>query len=310
MQFIKMRKNVCNGFLSVLLVVSAFNIANAAVFADSASIGKLKMLSILQINTQTNVQTNAAANTLVKEKLLKVDAAKKPATALPINTATAVYNPVRVLLIPATETTISSAIAARVVSFNGALGQHFNAGSTLVSFDCEEAMARVEMSKAELSGAIEQHEAKVKMQGLEQASDVEVALAASASNKAKAQLNLNQAQVGQCRITAPWAGRVSKSIAKNHMTVTPGQPLMELVKDGPLKLKLNAPSKLLGLLKTGTKFNVTIDETAQTYAATVTALNSRVDPVSQTVEIEARMLKSYQELLAGMSGVADFANVR
>ena len=215
-------------------------------------------------------------------------------------------NPVRVLLIPERETTIASTMAARIITFNGTLGQSFRAGDTLVAFDCEEALARVEMSKAELSGAIEQHEAKVKMQGLEQASDVEVALAASASNKAKAQLNLNYAQVSQCKIRAPWAGRVAKANVKNHMTVTPGQPLMELVNSGPLKLKMNLPSSMLARTKVGTKFNITIDETAQTYQATVSALNSRVDPVSQTVEIEARMLKSYKELLAGMSGVASF----
>jgi membrane fusion protein, multidrug efflux system len=214
-------------------------------------------------------------------------------------------NPVRVLLVPDKETTISSTIAARIVQFNGTLGRRFKAGETLVVFDCEEAIARVEMSKAELSGAMEQHEAKLKMQGLEQASDVEVALAASAANKAKAQLSLNQTQVSQCKIVAPWAGRVAKANVKDHMTVTPGQPLMELVNAGPLKLKLNAPSKLIGRLKAGTKFNVTIDETARSYPTVVTAINSRVDPVSQTVEIEARMLKSYPELLSGMSGVAD-----
>lgn len=220
---------------------------------------------------------------------------------------TPIYNSVRVLLIPDRETTISSTMAARIVTFNGSLGQSFKAGDILVGFDCDEAHARVEMSKAELSGAIEQHEAKVKMQGLEQASDVEVALAASASNKAKAQLNLNQAQVSQCRIYAPWAGRVAKTNVKNHMTVTPGQPLMELVNFGALRVKLNAPSKLIAKLKSGTKFNVTIDETGLSYPAVVTALNSRVDPVSQTVEIEAKMAKSYPELLSGMSGVADFA---
>ena len=215
-------------------------------------------------------------------------------------------SPVRVLLIPDRETTIASTMAARIVSFNGTLGQSFRIGDTLVAFDCEEAKARVEMSKAELSGAIEQHEAKVKMQGLEQASDVEVAMAASASNKAKAQLSLNLAQVSQCKIVAPWAGRVAKANVKNYMTVTPGQPLMELVNSGPLKLKMNLPSNMLARTKVGTKFNITIDETAQTYQATVSALNSRVDPISQTVEIEARMLKSYKELLAGMSGVASF----
>lgn len=221
-------------------------------------------------------------------------------------TVLAEVNPTRVLLVPEKETTISSAIAARLISFNGALGQQFNAGDLLVAFDCEEALARVEMSKAELAGAIDQHEAKVKMQGLDQASDVEVALAASASNKAKAQLSLHKAQVTQCKIYAPWSGRVAKANVKNYMTVTPGQPLMELVKEGPLKLKLNLPSKLLAQVKKGTQFTISIDETGLRYPAIVSAVNSRVDPVSQTVEVEAKLQKSYRELLAGMSGVADF----
>lgn len=249
-------------------------------------------------------------------KTNKASPVAKTVPALPVTSvavvapaASPIGNPVRVLLVPDKETTISSTMAARIITFNGTLGQSFRAGDTLVVFDCEEALARVEMSKAELAGAIDQHEAKVKMQGLEQASDVEVALAASAANKAKAQLSLNRAQVSQCRIYAPWSGRVAKVIAKNHMTVTPGQPLMELVNSGPLKLKLNAPSKLISRLKTGTKFNVVIDETGNQYQATVSAVNSRVDPVSQTVEIEARMVKSYSELLSGMSGVADFSGL-
>lgn len=242
----------------------------------------------------------------LSKKLDESTSAVKGASEVSDTSLSAVANPVRVLLVPEKETTIASTMAARIITFNGTLGRNFKAGETLVAFDCEEAMARVEMSKAELSGAIEQHEAKVKMQGLEQASDVEVALAASASNKAKAQLNLNQAQVSQCKIYAPWAGRVAKTNVKNHMTVTPGQPLMELVNSGPLKLKMNLPSIMLARTKVGSKFNVTIDETGQTYQASVSAINSRVDPVSQTVEIEARMLKSYKELLAGMSGVASF----
>lgn len=274
-------------------------------------------LSLFVVNSQagaTNTgSTSSSTNKITKTPSLtptksienSASTSKAVAATEPVSLAAA-PNPVRVLLIPERETTIASTMAARIVTFNGTLGQSFRAGDTLVAFDCEEAMARVEMSKAELSGAIEQHEAKVKMQGLEQASDVEVALAASASNKAKAQLNLNQAQVSQCKIHAPWAGRVAKANVKNHMTVTPGQPLMELVNSGPLKLKMNLPSSMLARTKVGTKFNVTIDETLQTYQASVSAINSRVDPVSQTVEIEAKMLKSYKELLAGMSGVASF----
>lgn len=217
---------------------------------------------------------------------------------------------VRVLLTADRETTIASAISAKIVVLNGSLGQSFKAGDLLIEFDCDESNARVEMSKAELAGAIDQHEAKVKMQGLGQASDVEVALAASQVNKNRAQLSLNVTQVAQCKVVAPWAGRVAKANVKNHMTVTPGQPLLELVNDGPLRLKLNAPSKLLSRLKQGSTFTIQIDETGGKYAATVSAINSRVDSVSQTVEVEGRLTRAYRELLSGMSGVADLSGIR
>ena len=208
------------------------------------------------------------------------------------------------------ETTIASTIAAKIITFNATLGQPFNVGDLLIAFDCDEPRARVEMSKAELAGAIDQHEAKVKMQGLGQASDVEVALAASAVNKGKAQLSLNQTQVSQCTVYAPWTGYVAKANVKNFMTVTPGQPLMELVNDGPLRLRLNAPSKLLGKLRAGSGFTIQIDETGGKYPAAVTAINSRVDSVSQTVELEGRLTRSYRELLPGMSGVANLSGIR
>jgi len=213
---------------------------------------------------------------------------------------------IRVLLMPSRETTLSSTVSARIVRLKSGLGQRFSAGSALVSFDCDEANARVDIAKATLAGAIEEHEAKIKMQGLDQASDVEVALAATAVNKAKAELSLNRTAVSNCRIYAPWSGRIAKAHVNNSMTVTPGQPLLEIVDTGPLKIKLNVPSKLLSELKQGSVFKVTIDETGQTYDARIKAINSRIDSVSQTVEVEARMNKAHKELLAGMSGTADF----
>ena len=94
------------------------------------------------------------------------------------------------------------------------------------------------------------------------------------------------------------------------MSVTPGQAMLDLVMSAPLKLKLNAPSKRMGQVKVGSLFNVTIDETGKTYKARVAAVNSRVDPVSQTIEIEAAFVGAHADLLAGMSGTADFATTK
>jgi membrane fusion protein, multidrug efflux system len=217
---------------------------------------------------------------------------------------------VRVLLIPDSETTLSSPVTAKIKTLSATIGAPIATGQTLVGFDCDEPVARLTMANAELAGAVEAHEAKIRMQGLEQASDVEVALAASAAAKARGQVALQKAQVAQCTVVAPWSGRISKVHVRNHMSVTPGQAMLDLVKNGPLRIKLNVPSRLTGKIRSGALIDVSIDETGRTYQARVQASNSRVDPVSQTIEIEAAINKYHPELLPGMSGVANLNSLK
>ncbi|MCY1399673.1 hypothetical protein D9M71_147340 [compost metagenome] len=51
---------------------------------------------------------------------------------------------------------------------------------------------------------------------------------------------------------------------------------------------------------------VSILETGKTYPARISAINSRVDAVAQTVELEARLDAEHPELIAGMTGTARF----
>jgi membrane fusion protein, multidrug efflux system len=201
-------------------------------------------------------------------------------------------------------------VPGRIAKLHVGLGMPFKQGSVLVSMDCDEPQARLAMSKADQAAATEQYEAKLRMQGLEQASDVEVALAASAVAKSKAQVDLYQFQISQCSIRAPWDGRTAKLHVRSFMTVSAGQPLLDLVRSGLLLMKLNVPSSWISTMKMGHVFDVTIDETGQTYQARVHRINGRVDPVSQTIELEATMTKSHPDLLPGMSGVAKFTGMR
>lgn len=217
---------------------------------------------------------------------------------------------VRVLVLPAGETVLASPVPGRIAKLHVGLGVPFKQGSVLVSMDCDEPQARMAMSKADQAAATDQYEAKLRMQGLEQASDVEVALAASAVAKAKAQVELYQFQTSQCSIRAPWDGRTAKLHVRSFMTVSAGQPLLDLVRSGLLLMKLNVPSSWISTMKMGHVFDVAIDETGQTYQARVHRINGRVDPVSQTIELEATMTKSHPDLLPGMSGVAKFTGMR
>jgi len=226
-------------------------------------------------------------------------------TALPAAAQTQ-GDDIRVLLTPELETTLVSPMLGRLRAVNVTLGASFPKGRVLVDFDCQEQQARINMGQAELVAARENHEAKLRLQGLQQAGEVEVNLAAAAVNKAQAQLDLYRTQASQCVVVAPFAGRAVKVHVKPFQGVQAGAPLVEIVSTGPFKLRLNVPSKWLAWLKPGTPFEVTIDETGKTYAARISAINARVDAASQSIEVEGSIENRSGELLAGMSGAARF----
>lgn len=232
--------------------------------------------------------------------------APRPAVAAPV----ADPHAIRVLLTPELETVLAAQMLGRIASVQAGLGAHVAKGRTLISFDCSEPDARLRMAQAEYANAKESLDVKQRLRKLDAAGDTEVVLAQTMADKAKAAIALTQVQMGQCRVLAPFSGHVVKLHVKPAQGVNVGMPLLEMVSDGPLKLRLNVPSRWLHALKKDTAFEVQIDETRKSYAAKVTAINARVDAVAQTVELEARIDGQPPELLAGMSGVARFAGMQ
>jgi len=213
----------------------------------------------------------------------------------------------RALLVPDRETTLVAQMVGVVQKLGSEMGGAFRQGAVLVRFDCSEQRARLGIAQAELNSAQQQHQAKLRLQGLSAAGEVEVSLAAAAVSRAASQVDLGNAQLAQCTVGAPFAGRVSRLHVREYQGVNIGQPLMDIVSAGPLRVKLNAPSKWLAWLRAGARFELQVDETGKSYPARVAAINSRVDAVSQTIELEGRVLEDHAELLAGMSGNAQFA---
>lgn len=219
-------------------------------------------------------------------------------------------NAIRVQLSPELETTLAAQMAGRISALNVSLGAPVAKGKTLVAFDCAETQAKLQMAQAEYASAKETYDTKRNLRRLEAAGDMEVSLAKSAVDRSQAAIGVSKAQLGQCVVTAPFSGRVVRLHVKPHQGVNISAPLIDLVSDGPLKLRLNAPSSLLRTLRVGQSFDVDINETGKTYPAKVTAINARVDAVAQTVELEGRIDGRPSELLAGMTGIARFPAAR
>lgn len=216
-------------------------------------------------------------------------------------------NAIRVLLAPEVETTLVAQMAGRIEVLNASLGQPVVKGKLLVGIECGEAQARLRMAEAELASARDTLTGKTGLKKLNAAGDLEVSMAQASVDKAKGAVSLGRSQVAHCSLNAPFNGRIARIYAKQFQGVNAGAPLLDLVSDGPLKLRLNVPSHYLRQLKVGTPFDVAVNETGKTYPAKVSAINARVDAVAQTVELEARIDGKPAELLAGMSGIARFS---
>ena len=240
-------------------------------------------------------------------------AQERPATAPPAALAVTPQaapvvdpNAIRVQLVPELETTLVSQMVGRITTLNASLGTRVVKGRTVVGFDCSEAHARLQMAQAEHAAAYETMDVKTRLLNLEAAGESEVTLAKAAVDRANAAIAVSRAQLSQCNVAAPFSGHVVRVHVKPHQGVNVGTPLVELVSDGPLKVRLNAPSHLLRTLRVGTPFEVSINETGKVYPAKVAAINARVDAVAQTVELEGRIDGKPAELLAGMTGTARF----
>lgn len=211
---------------------------------------------------------------------------------------------IRVLLSSEIETVLVAQVAGNVSELQAGLGATVEKGQVILRLNCAETDARLRMSQAENRAARETLGVKQRLQKLDAAGDMEVNLARAEMDRTTAAIAVSRAQLDHCVVKAPFDGRMVKVHVKQHQGVSVGAPLVELVSDGPLKLRLNVPSRLIAQMQVGTPLTVAIHETGKSYPATVTAVNARVDAVAQTIELEAHLTENYPELLSGMSGVA------
>ncbi len=213
---------------------------------------------------------------------------------------------IRALIVPEQEAVLSSQMDGRIIGLPVEVGDRFKKGQILIEFDCEIFNAELEKAKMDLEAATETNDAQLRLQEFGSASELDVAVTSAKKKRAQADVLLKQARVKMCIIKSPFDGRVVNWKANPHENVTNEDPILEILDDTRLKLHILTPSHWLKWLKTGLEFPVHIDETGKKYRAKVTGLGARVNPVNQTLEVEAAFIKRPSDLLAGMSGTAVF----
>lgn len=205
------------------------------------------------------------------------------------------------------EAVISVDIKASILALPLKTGESFARGDLLISFDCESQQAESAAARAAYKAADSRYETTVEMNNHDGLGALDVSLAKAEMDEASARVRAAEARNRQCRILAPYAGRVAELSVNVHEMPAPDTPLMKIVGSQRLELRLSVPSNWLSWLKIGGLFQFHVDETGRRHEARVTSLGAEVDAASRTVAIVAAFATVPESVLPGMSGTAYFA---
>ena len=211
---------------------------------------------------------------------------------------------IRVQVTASVTTTMGAPMSGRLVSFPLKDGERFREGQTLARFYCGVQEAAAGRARATLDKKKRILETQDMLRRSGGNSQLEYQMAQAEVIEQQAEVSASNVVLGNCTVSAPFSGRVSGTMAHEHQFVTEGTPLLELVSDRELELELIVPSRWLSWLKTGATFDVQIDETNKSYKAVVARLAGKVDAVSQSIKIYAKVQHGGDDLLVGMSGRA------
>jgi RND family efflux transporter MFP subunit len=213
---------------------------------------------------------------------------------------------VRGVIKPAEEAVLSSELQARIKRIPFRDGQRFKKGNLLVEFDCAKYRAELAATQAELEGREKTALNNAELAKLHGIGQLEVDISQAEMKQAKAAVKSAKIAVSHCRITAPFSGRVVKTMMNPHESVNPYDDVLSVLNDRKFEIELILPSASLRWVTKKTPFKFFIDETQEAYRGEVVEIGARVDPVSQTIRVFARFTEQPKHVLAGMSGSASF----
>ncbi|MBR9971092.1 efflux RND transporter periplasmic adaptor subunit [Magnetospirillum sulfuroxidans] len=213
---------------------------------------------------------------------------------------------IRVQITATTIAIIGAGMAGRLSSFPLKDGDRFKDGQLLARFDCAVQDGALARARAGYEKRRKIYEIQQKQRQLGSNSALDFEIASAELHEAGADVAAAQAVSSRCSISAPFAGRVAAVMARDYQYVGEGAPLLEILSDRDLEVEMMVPSRWLGWLKVGARFDVAVDETKQTYAATLIRVSGKVDAVSQSIKVYGRIPSGADTLLPGMSGRAQF----
>ena len=200
---------------------------------------------------------------------------------------------------------IAAGMTGRLTATPYKSGQYVKTGAMIAEFDCDR--QRAELTSRQTAHATQalKYDNQAELLKMGAAGALDVSIARSERDQLAAEVAAMKIALKDCTVYAPFPGFITARHIDAFETAQVGQALFSLNRAGRTEISIIAPSDWASWVKSGANFTFKVDETGESVSARVQRLSAVVDPVSQTIEITARLTGKHKGR-PGMSGVAVF----
>ena len=194
---------------------------------------------------------------------------------------------------------INSQASGNVVKIHFKSGQYIEAGQPLIDIDDDVEQATLTFFQAQLTLQELNYKRMVDLYKRNAASVSTVDEAKANLDQAKSNVQKTEAQIHYKHITAPFSGRLGIRQANLGQYITLGQTsLVSLQAQDPLYLDFYLPEQLNKRIFVGQHLRFQVEEFPESsFEAQINAINSKVDPKTHNIQIQATVSNCPTEAL-------------
>ena len=122
-----------------------------------------------------------------------------------------------------------------------------------------------------------------------EAAELQVQALNAQAAEAKAAVASAQTQLSYTELRSPYSGTVTARMADPGTLATPGMPILQVDRDGPLQMYATVDESLISAVKLGMKMPVTVDGIGQTITGRVAEIVPAADPASRTFQLKLNL---------------------
>lgn len=179
-------------------------------------------------------------------------------------------------------------------------GQRVKKGEVLVEMTDDEEHALLAEAQAAVGEAQRQYERVKSLAKTNLATESLLDERRQAYDSAQAKLLATQSRLDDRLITAPFDGVVGLRNISAGTLVTPGTPLTTLDDDSVMKLDISIPALFLDAVSPGLTVTAKTRERSGEFSGRVTAIDSRIDPLTRSIRVRALIDNPERLLRPGM----------